>query len=145
MNYQETEERIRNLVPRLKELSFGCEFIWCNNLLIVVDRNEMAGKVRAYPKITEKEIFRAIDTHRIKPKGIIGHPIDLEAVLEALVVSGKPKPYCFFAGKIFEIGDSLLSNSPETFLKRSVASWQYGKPFSEQDEETQLFIHKLLK
>ena len=96
--FKETEAEIRRLVPRLMELSFGCEIY----LKEVFNRDERS----KYAKVLKKW-YSDKGGHRVSyevPSGtcgwghqsidsiqIIGHPITLEDVLEAIDIYIKNK------------------------------------------------------
>lgn len=133
--YKETENKIRDLVPRLKELSFGCEVY-----------GDERFKERVI-KVEEGNIYCDYEPQRIYEEGsfreIIGHKITLEDVLEA---------FCVLHPGITWVTNGL-NNGAIRFIRESTVStanqecfrWQYGKDFSLQSDECKEFIKQLTK
>jgi len=143
-DYTATEERIRELVPRLKRLTPGCAmqlFGIAPAVMIGSFSNEYFEGSSApeqspltyhfYQPIAaggykiEKVASKAISNFQI-----IGHPIRLEDVLEAV------------GDRAYDIVE--LKSKLGSVLRYLYELWIPGKPFSEQPEETKEFITNLL-
>ncbi len=77
-------ERIRELVPELKELKFGCEITGGNKKATVLLKPARSGN--PYTIL----VGELITTGEIYPAQIIGLPVHLENLLSALRKSGYP-------------------------------------------------------
>lgn len=116
---QSVEQRIRKLVPRLQELSFGCMYRVCKGKrtgeigIIGIITNEYGEYYAShdFANVSKSELLRS-DWYEI-----IGHPIDIEAVLEAIKVSIDHGAY------------------RHHYFVQVCDRWQYGKPLSEQSDE----------
>lgn len=130
------EDRIRELVPRLKELSKGCR--------IVVSMRAAIDPPLQHCRIINtdhKQKYFGLDYGYHTGTGtcirndieeVIGHPITLEDVFEALGIS-----------KEFVIGGS--EDCPSNDWIDIIREWEYGKSFDQQTKGTQDFIESLLK
>lgn len=124
------EARIRELVPELQELTFGCEVL-----------NEVGIKERV---ISAMEKYMHGDKHIItdgtaislceKDITILGHPIQLHHVLQAINKENK-NPKC----SVLNNGKFLVTTSGAFDFY-----WNLSKSFADQEEETKLFVGELL-
>lgn len=143
-DFTTTEARIRELVPRLQELSFGCEIFCCGDTEYIVDSEEskncnsdkderpMLLEVTAYCPEQRHNPWRngdCTDTYLDFEKNlsdgevkVIGHPITLEDVLEA-------------------IGVGVITAQQAHDL---IIIWDGGKDFSRQSDEAKQVVHNLL-
>lgn len=141
-DFSKTEAKIRELVPRLKRLSFGCK----------VFRDKFEGEGVVLEKTGTEDCYTAraafsgllgfssnfIKVLKLRHDDIIGHPITLDDVFEAFFIS-KVQLECI---EYYSRGIRISHYSKENgFIDKF---WEYGKPFSEQPEETQQFISDLL-
>lgn len=130
-NLEQIKTKIYELVPRLKELSFGCEvdidyLVWRNSEIEpkktrVIDAFDNQVYVDNVDKIAciTKDDFQ-----------IIGHPIRLEDVLEAMTES-----------------DRLPENKWKQGIKSLVEmseGWVFGKTLDDQSQETITLVGNLL-
>lgn len=142
--HEKTAAKIRELVPRLRELSFGCKvsYDWG-------DENISHYIVSVYDGGNFVEVLSwaggyssSTPNLNINPRlKVIGHQIRLEDVLEALsFIVPNIKGESFYMvdphGNFIEVFNSVL-------MKRD-GVWEIGKPFSEQSQECQDFIADLL-
>jgi len=134
-NLEKLEQKIRELVPRLRELSFGCE---------VLD-TKYNDRYRLAP-ITAEINGRNIDIggdpcccgniYRLEGRfEVIGHPITLEAVLEAVGLGLAMD----FAGAINAQGYLILTWTCECLdcgvePKTLTFLWKLDKPWEEQEQ-----------
>lgn len=131
------EKWIREAVPRLQELSFGCTL----NIKPSIDENwciadYLGVDYRDYPRDRLCRIRNNGHITRVpRVFEIIGHPIDLEAVLEAL--NNKSRPWKLSVG-VWQDGKLMLGGDGEDIY------WQYGKDLSQQSEELIDFLFNLL-
>lgn len=137
-DYTATEERIRELVPRLKELSFGC-IVELNTGTTLVCLKTYGDSFDAfYLKEGER---RCPSKNQIRK--IIGHPIDLEDVLEAGLAAGVEIDVFY---RDYKRGEGFYICTEESFCDHGVeVIWITGKDFSQQSEECKMFIKDLLK
>lgn len=132
--YKPLAEKIYEMVPRLKELSFGC-------LIDVRIPFEDTGEevcIDTYKSKEDVYVKTDYETYHEEEFAIIGHPITLESVLEAINKGGTQ---CKETG-IKDSGRFIapyLNNS-----KLENASWDYGKPLSEQSDEVGEFLSEIL-
>ena len=129
---EKTSKEIRRLVPRLMELGFGCEVIGYH------DWKENKNGEWEFTKTND--VCTSYDGRRwcICVNGsydeyeIIGHPITLVDVLEAIgrdfVLYHEKDAVCFY------------SKGSEEFEFR----WQYGKPYDQQSPEVHEFVANIL-
>ena len=132
---QKTETEIRRLVPRLMELSFGCKFYyrkeWREDILTFVCAYLDTGNTTSVCHLWEKTSESTINDFDINECEIIGHPITLEDVLEALMTFQNDE----------EVNVSRISDFYGLILRRD---WQFGKPYSEQPQEVHEFVANVL-
>lgn len=160
---QKLEAEIRRRVPRLMELSFGCEFVYNNNigkLLYVRPQEKKKRKTNWPPSAFEfiwNDTFMSFEVDEVERDDgcfytlswygstaferytfnifedfkIIGHTIDLEAVLEAM----HKAPYSYNI-RISTDGSWV---SPY-FIE---ARWQFGKSLENQSPELHEFLFEL--
>ena len=122
---QKTIDRIKELVPRLMELRFGCEVHlggFANYRIVGKDKD---GKFIGVEKniINDYQEIRFFSENKIKT--IIGFDPDLASVIYAI-------------SKDLSIKFALYQ------LIHLVQTWEKGKTFSEQDEETKQAITYIL-
>jgi hypothetical protein len=129
---QEIETEIRRLVPRLMELSFGCRFkenkcgesyerIFNEYCVLVKPKLDSFGSNHLEVSLGDTIQEYGLPEVLVKRIEIIGHPIDLEAVLELI-------------GRKIQMGDA----------KRLIDNWRYGEPFGEQPEYLREFVANIL-
>lgn len=149
--------RIYELVPRLKELSFGCEVEMFEidgtdvSKTVEIGMGTVLGKslrIGEYIILNIQKPF--IDSHSGKFNNdqieswregslrVIGHPITLEDVLEAL---NNTEHYCY--GYHYDEGFIITDGGGE-YYKDGDFYWESGKPLSDQSQETIAFLHSLL-
>ena len=123
---QKVENKIRELVPELMELSFGCEVVTKKeNPPLVFINKETSGKYNFLNRDNE-----VTGTFFWGDFEIIGHPIHLEHVLRAVEIVN----YAFFRDKI----------PPRTFFISFFNYYNLNKPFSEQSEDLYKFLAEVL-
>ena len=145
-NLEKTETIIRDLVLRLKELTFGCvlskecigssekdgvieSFKWTETFVVdnydLID-NEIhikeIGKDNCHSE--ETLVKDKVSTHY----EVIGHPITKEAVEETLFKCEK-----------------YTRKEVQSLISKLSMFWKYGKDLKSQDKETINHIYKLLK
>lgn len=138
---QFVEDKIRDLLPRLKKLSFGCDI--GNGDILIHEKKDLirnwdtGGFIRRhYCHIFDSENEEPyINEEALNGLKIIGHPIRLEDVLEAIDPWGN---WGVVAGHIARIDRKKSEYSMKV-------KWQYGKPLSGQSEEFINFLYNLLK
>jgi len=122
---QKTIDRIKELVPRLMELRFGCEVHlggFGNHRIVGKDKD---GKFIGVGKniINDYQEIRFFSENKIKT--ITGFDPDLESV-------------------IYAISKDLEIKFAQYQLIDLVQTWEKGKTFSEQDEETKQAITDII-
>lgn len=136
-----TEQKIRELVPSLQELTFGCEVEvagvandnpGCQYDVVVDSRLDKNGSLTlGYFGVVHPNSFK-----------ILGHPIQLHHVLQAISLCGKW--YIPNLKSTGENGSAIL-----TILKGNMSigdtRWDLTKDFSNQTAEVQMFISHLLE
>ena len=132
--HQKTIDRIKELVPRLMELRFGCEVHlggFANYRIVGKDKD---GKFIGVGKhiINDYQEIRFFSENKIKT--ITGFDPDLESVLKAIDPYGN---YGLIAGHI-----SKIDRKNRTY--EFIATWHSGDTFSDQDEETKQAITDIL-
>jgi len=146
-DYTATEKKIRDLVPRLKELSFGCEYIGKQ----MKSPSKIHCIFRGYVQLVGKIDIKVEEFHDKLNRGvykIIGHPIRLEDVLEAYREHKKDSleefelivDACGTFGFVYADGTHEWAKTDTAQLV-----WATGKDFSQQRDETKMFIRDLLK
>jgi len=131
-NLQDLENAIYNSIPRLRELSVGCQvdfkdakypmtlFSKANGLLRFIDKN---GTSYAWPEEETKGFMK-----------IIGHPILLNDVLEWLRLIDKDKDYY----SIDYFGNLLKFNYDSEYIcwEKTKMNWNLSKPaLKDQSQE----------
>ena len=136
-DYSATETKIRELVPRLLECKKGAIFINPEDGIKceVIEVVESIPFLQSFYYIEENGSTEYTELNWQKDVKIIGYKITLEDVLEAIDPFGN---WGVIAGHIASI------NRRESSYVLEV-SWDYGKDFSQQKEETKEFIKNLLK
>lgn len=127
-DFSKTSARIRELVPRLMELSFGCVVDVCiqhepGYESFVFNKWEQKGEI--FIKTNHDEMLH------IEEFGIIGHPIDLESVLDAVEKAWENT----VTGGVYNGNVDLWRSKVDIDTL-----WKYGKLFDEQETETKQFI-----
>lgn len=145
-NFAETEKNIRDLVPRLKELSFGCLIYVAGDhdrvFRIpdqVVVKQRKSGREYIRLKGVSSQSWTEVEFEDFRNRAdvkIIGHPITLEDVLEAVQKKQSTSVEVFFDSD----KDLVIRQSGDG----PGGLWSLGKPFPEQPEETKDFIENLL-
>lgn len=142
-NLTKLTEKIRELVPRLKELSFGCRFLdgrYSPRELVYLSKFTGEKCVAFWEQAGYGE---AMSAEVVK---IIGHPITLEAVLEALKVFLKNNEGVFVNQYgMFYVEDRELKingTMKPVVLSYSNLGWHFGQPWENQ-HEVHLFLFKL--
>lgn len=135
---QQLEQRIRELVPSLQELSFGCK------VFFYPYKSERLTKGRIVDKTNDVITIDCIDSiEKVEKENlstIIGHPILLHHVLQAVYSDDdrEEDQLSFVAG---------IAENNLFFAKQgsdSTAIWDLTKPLSEQSPETISFLWDLL-
>ena len=126
----ELKQKIIEAVPSILELKFGCEVInteyGCND----INKFISSGKDFTYILKQDKEFQEW--THRFKEfYEIIGRPITFEDVLRVIRV--EDTRFYFTKDKDGASG-----------IEQICDKWQFGKPLSEQSEETINFLHRII-
>lgn len=134
-----TEQKIRELVPSLQELTFGCEVLMNGDKGLYVNKFMKCH----YIHFTDLYICPQIVNESFEDKfEILGHPIQLHHVLQAISLCGKW--YIPNLKSTGENGSAIL-----TILKGNMSigdtRWDLTKDFSNQSEEVQMFISYLLE
>ena len=137
--YEKLHSRIVELVPDIKKLEFGCEFTskYNRNLRMVFTHKTTIprGRMNAGKKVIGRFDGRKVqfDVDSIE---IIGRPITYEDIVVAI------KRRCGVPDK--ERADLMQTAAGASCL--AVGNrWQWQKPLEQQDEETLLFISKILE
>lgn len=125
-----TEQRIRSLVPELQELSFGCEMSnpWASETNPIKKGFYVKGKGYDTELTDKKGKFWLTS----KDTEILGHPIELHHVLQAIGGVGVSR---------YSYGDNRINDKVADIFE----CWDLTKNFSSQSKETQDFIGELLK
>lgn len=124
-NLEQIKTKIYELVPRLKELSFGCR------VHFQMDEEESVVKTVQYINEWETELGIVVECDEyevgvldaVDYAHVIGHPITLEHVIEAIAQHN--------GGYDFE-------------TLHLCQQWQFGKTLDNQSEETITLIGNLL-
>ena len=129
MKKQQVEALVREACPELMELTFGCE-VKVNGVFYVLDSN-WAIETRTGNNLNEYKVItdQFNNWTEIEDFEIIGHPIHLENVLNAL----RKNKNCTDSDQFWLIEDCDSKNTYDMTL-----------PFSEQSEEVHDFLHELL-
>lgn len=137
--YNKIRTRINELVPRLKDLSFGCEVLLDNQYkkrVIDIDYDENENIKSILSESSQIGMFE-----KTNPKGleIIGHPIHLEHILEAI---GKNS----VDGASFNITDNRIYYKIFTPMTSETGEFDYNLSLSLEDQslETLEELDKLL-
>lgn len=126
---QQLESKIREIVPSLQELSFGCEVEVCG---IREDNPGCEKDVIVDGRISDGRITLGYYGEMfIENFIVLGHPILLHHVLQALYLNEKTRDGMKMYGP--QIGYEVLENG-----------WDLTKPLSEQSPETISFLWDLL-
>ena len=122
--YEKLRSRIVELIPEIVELKFGCEIErWSDSEKCFVTQVDERGMVEYFhPTIPDPA---ALLEHEFE---IIGRPITLEDCMRAM------------NSELYRFDDFYLTDSEDNSVK-----WIPGKPLEQQDEETLLFISKILE
>ncbi len=146
MNNMKTkvQNKIRELVPELMELSSGCEVIavWNSDVeketdtlhATVLDRHEWKGWVLLHNYVRGTAKVKTEDV-----KEIIGHPIHLEHVLRAVEKVGKGNTYTFHL--------DLYMGGLAEFIRATdnkTMGYNLSLPFTEQSDELYQFLAEIL-
>lgn len=147
-DYTNTEKRIRDLVPRLRELRLGCGVSWTEKGKttrgIVIRVSEDGDTFELDNRRVASLSYLAYAKKKHRPEDfdyeIIGHPITLEDILEAF-----PK-LCFKDGHLWEgfkkskNKSPVVPEEPRCEIMEFGVTWTPGKDFSQQSQECQEFI-----
>ena len=133
--YEKLHSRIVELIPDIKKLELGCEVIAHNRLFTYTSPRLGGDGVHVLTDSNAPDIIERGDITEI-----IGRPITLEDVLMAMDKANfheSPELTCEgqFAYYEPELGEFCLTGK----------WWHLGKPLEQQDEETLLFISKILE
>ena len=132
--YEKLHSRIVELVPEIVELKFGCGVEYKNyparGEVIYVQQDEV---------YTNMDVTTPKKAHLFK---IIGRPITLEDVLMAIGEFSKNNN--IDVGKLLEVRSDMPYQAM-ALVAAIVEKWHLGKPLEQQDEETLLFIGKILE
>lgn len=125
------EARIRELVPELQELTFGCEVRYGSDeqepQTVTIGNPYEVIETKSYKKV--RNPWCLDDTSDLLE--ILGHPIQLAHVLQAIDKREKG---------IWQDGAYLYPDVCELIGKM----WNLSKYFADQEEETKLFVGELL-
>ena len=122
-----TEERIRELVPRLKELTFGCQIQGIGGDEYVINETQLDTYVCDNSfEFLFTDCSNVYESKKKEDFKIIGHPITLEDVLDAVHQCEKEHDFDW-----------------EDVIMEILNRWQFGKDFSQQTEEAKEFITAL--
>ena len=174
---QEIEAKIRRLVPRLMDLSFGCSIKIKKTLLVngtIIDeylcRKEwimVSHNFRCEGELQTSEMRAIVVVLKDKNSlnnvigltlgtevslqyfidniEIIGHTIDLEAVLEALSCAReKCDKRIMFRKDFLIIASDNDYGRVEYFDDSPSVIWEYGEPFNKQSHEVHEFVANIL-
>ena len=143
-----TEKRIRELVPELQELSFGCEvfnieenqkeIVWLTNL--DMSKPEVYTN-KTYPQYQASYRFTFDEDASGYEYKILGHPIQLHHVLQAIRDSSG---YRFKQGYIGITANGQFIDVDADKLGTEIM-WNLTKPYSEQSQEVKDFIGEIIK
>ena len=140
-NLQKLEAEIRRRVPRLMELSFGCQVSFGNELHVLIADKGDGSYIEG--TLNGKREVGGVNTHhgKICNDEIIGHPIDLEAVLEAAQIH-KKKVCANYGVNSLWITDRTkpVRSHKDRF---PTAYWTFGKSFADQSPELHEFLFEL--
>ncbi len=144
------EKRIRELVPSLQELSFGCEFIYYEeeeytggNTFEVKDVVvKVVGKRTVDDSIYIKGVKTEYEFDSERDFKILGHPIQLHHVLQAVGKGRKDTAY----KNVVTVGDDGLiwEELGKEGSVKCVGNWDLTKPLSGQSEEVVTFLNEIL-
>lgn len=129
---EKLEAKIRELVPRLKELSFGCEvrisdfYLPNEGSAIVIFNDKKMISVICDNKVRKDFRYGNVPNHDFET---IGHPITLEDVLESIEEYKKQK---------FNV---QTTSAAALFVASN--HWQYGKHLPQQPKKTINFLYSL--
>ncbi len=143
---EKLEKRIRELVPELMELSFGC-YVRKNGDDFVINR-----KMTPFGK-PEESFYKGKDVRTGKNviaiyDEIIGHPIHLEHVLKA-IKKVQENNIGFFInqyGICYSMIDEVKTKTcmSPVVLKYENLGFNLSKPFTDQNEELYQFLGEIL-
>ena len=132
--YEKLHSRIVELIPEIEELKFGCFVERFGRIYHIVSRQTFGKVLTTYTCVDEHG-----DTHYVaeeEVKKIIGRPITYEDIVVAI------KRRCGVPDK--ERADLMQTAAGASCL--AVGNrWHWQKPLEQQDEETLLFIDKILE
>lgn len=144
--YEKISNRIYELVPRLKELSFGCKFLyeseWNDNILTFVCSYLDTGRSVSVCHLWDPDSESTINNFKKEDCKIIGHPITLEDVLE--VINNKKKNRFFLSDSSLIWSYPVNKKDCESELKIQAVWSKRNKPLSEQSDELGEFLEKIL-
>lgn len=128
------ERKIRELVPRTMKLSFGCEVIWGSwKYIIAGGLKEDSGR---YTLMLTNGGGQIKDNGAYIPmeyfNKIIGHPITLSDILEAMHAYSKTNRSCWVAINLK--GGFMDYEGGGYEPEENGIQWHFGKPFSSQTE-----------
>lgn len=143
------EARIRELVPELQELTLGCR-VWTkgmygdNNIIC----GELFGAKKMYSWLKDVAEMRSLYIdHDAGSFVILGHPIQLHHVLQAMYA-------CEVVGAVDAYGHFMLHMKIEDendnygwtdiVKDEERRKWNLSKSFTDQEEETKLFVGELI-
>lgn len=155
---QELTNIIRELVPELMELTFGCEVEYYDLIQTEVDdfRDDIAtvigekGQIPVMGYLANKTMYET--EYRTFPyssgyangvKKIIGHPIQLHHVLKAIGKKPNNKEWSYFVGP--QGGFHEWFSLKGRLDLRTVAKWDLNKSLSDQSPEVHEFLLSILK
>lgn len=137
------ENKVRKLVPRLKELSFGCNIKAGKETYLIISKNKiddfeedgvqlLRTSINEY--YNENNIEHSADVSEANELEIIGHPIHLENILEAI---GKDESR-------ITVAENFDLKQWECNYLDLLNIYNLSLPLSEQTEETLLALDNLL-
>lgn len=135
MTPQQIENKIRELVPELQELSFGCEVIYShkgNKRPVYFEKWVAEGEAL---RIFDKALQNPNVIHTIKIGEIIGHPIHLEHLLLAIERLSKEKGFDLCAViQIPTMGSIRFSKMYDS--EKNKADYNLTKSFSQNLQDS---------
>ena len=134
--YEKLRSRIVELVPEIVELKFGCRLKSLDSEAVFIT-SENQYQTRSFLHSGHNICYQFQKSEFEKEYEIIGRPITLEDILRAI---GRRSDTWHVAGD----GAFCCLNQVTGQFER-VAQWHLGKPLEQQDEETLLFIAKILE
>jgi len=132
MKLEQLTKRIRELVPSTMELSFGCEVLMADGQRGTLSSDVVGGNFYLYN--TTNYRF----PHVTQIKAILGHPIQLHHVLQAIKIKTEDSV------KSFTMTAAGCMDFSENSIPRYFHVYDVTKPLDGQSTETLDFLYELL-